>query len=262
MRSLLARVRSLPRRLLDSSLSLQSRSAGLVAVHGHHLFAPGLGPGSVVVDAGAHVGEFSREMIERFGCLCYALEPVPELYARIPEAPRLRRFALALGGSDGEAVLHLSGNPQANSVQAGIASAFGDRGTVTVRLASLESFLAQTGIEGPDLLKLDIEGSEIAVLESTRDETLKRIGQITVEFHDFLPGFADRRLIAALKRRLGRAGFTCVVLSRPSGDHGDTLFINRRRHRLGPGQRLHLFLMRHVTLELRRLLHQTRVRFS
>jgi hypothetical protein len=102
------------------------------------------------------------------------------------------------------------------------------------------------------------------VLESTGDGTLSRIGQITVEFHDFLDGFrdADAAPIAALKKRLRRAGFLCVVVSRPGGDHSDTLFINRRRHRLGLGRLGHLFLMSHVTLELRWLLQRVRARLS
>jgi FkbM family methyltransferase len=250
-----------PGRLLDACLRWQSRAAGLVSIQGHHLFAPALSPASVVIDGGANVGEFSRGMVDRFGCLCYAVEPVPELFARIPAGPRVRRFPLALGGADGEVVLHLSENPEANSVQAAIASGFGSRGTLVAPLVSLETFLEREGLWDADLLKLDIEGSEIALLESARDETLGRIGQITVEFHDFLDGSRDREAILALKRRLRRAGFLCVILSRPAGHHADTLFLNLRRHPLGPLRRLNLFLMRHGTLELRRILHRTANRY-
>lgn len=259
---LLSRLRPLPGRLLDACLRAQSRAAGLVSIHGHHLFAPPLSAASVVIDGGANVGGFSRGMVDRFGCLCYAVEPVPELFARIPESPRVRRFPLALGGGDGEVVLHLSGNPEANSADPDIASGFGSRGTLVASLASLESFLARAGLDGADLLKLDIEGSEIALLANAREETLRRIGQISVEFHDFLDGSRDGAAIASLKRRLRGAGFACIVLSRPAGNHADTLFINLRRHHLGPGRRLNLFLMRHVTLELRLLLHRVRARFT
>jgi FkbM family methyltransferase len=260
-RSLLARVRALPGRLLDAELRRQVRAAGLVAVHGHHLFAPGLDPGSVVIDAGAHTGQFSSAIVGRFGCLCLALEPVPELQARIAEGPRLRKFLLALGGTDGEVTLHLSDNPEANSVHPQVASELGHRGTLVARISTLSSFLREAEVERADLLKLDIEGAEIAVLETTTDETLRRLGQITVEFHDFLESFADHRPIEALKRRLRQNGFTCVVLSRPASNHSDTLFINRRRHRLALAQRFHLFLLRHVTLDLRRALHQARAWF-
>jgi FkbM family methyltransferase len=260
-RSLLARARGIPGRFLDACLRAQSRAAGLVSVHGHHLYAPPLSSSSVVIDGGANVGKFSRGMVDRFGCLCYAIEPVPELFARIPEDPRVRRFPLALGGSDGEVVIHLSGNPEANSADPAIASSFGSRGTLVATLVSLEGFLARAGLDGADLLKLDVEGSEIALLENASEETLRRIGQITVEFHDFLDGFRDGAAIAALKRRLWRAGFACVILSRPASNHSDTLFINLRRHPLGPLRRLNLFLMRHGTLELRRLLCRAANRF-
>jgi FkbM family methyltransferase len=261
-RPLLARARSIPRGILEACLRAQSRAAGLVSVHGHHLFSPGLGPSSVVIDAGANVGGFSLAVVERFGCLCHAVEPVPELFASIPDGPRIRRHLLALGGADGEVALHLSGNPEANSIHAAIASSFGSRGTLVASLSSLESFLARTGLAGADILKLDIEGAEIDLLASAREETLRRIGQISVEIHDFLEGFEDPRPIAALKERLRRAGFVCIVLSHPAGHHEDTLFINLRHPRLGPLRRLQLFLMRHGTLPLSGLLHRAGVRLS
>jgi FkbM family methyltransferase len=257
-RSLSARARSLPRRFLDACARLQCQATGLVSVHGHHVFAPGLDDTAVVIDAGAHTGEFSRQLADRFGCRCYALEPVPALLEQIPEGPLLRRFPLALGGADGEALLHLSGNPQAHSLYELIAREHGSRGNLVARLSTLESFLREAGLDGADLLKLDIEGAEVAVLATASDEVLGRIGQITVEIHDFLEGFAAGRSIAGLKRRLRQAGFTCVVMSRPSGHHGDTLFINRRRHSLRAAERLNLFLLSRVTLELRRLLHHVR----
>ncbi len=256
--SLLSRLRTLPGRLLDGIRRRQAAGAGLVEIRGHHLYAPGLGPTSVVVDAGAHKGEFSHAIGERFGALCLALEPVPELCAQIAEGPRLRRFNVALAGADGETVLHLSENPEANSVHPEIAAGQGPRGTLTVRTTTLESLLREAGVEGADLLKLDVEGAELAVLAATGDETLGRLRQITVEIHDFVPGFRDRRPVAELKERLRRLGFTCVVLSWPASNHSDTLFLNRRQIGLAPGQRLHLFLLRHLTLKLRRALHRAR----
>jgi FkbM family methyltransferase len=260
--SLLARARRLPGRLLAAGLRWQSRAAGLVAINGHHLYAPPLGTASVVIDAGANVGAFSRGIVDRFGALCYAVEPVPELFARLPEEPRVRRFRMALGGTDGEAVIHLSGNPEAHSVDPAIAASFGGRGTVTAPLASLEGFLVRAGLDRVDLLKLDIEGAEIPLLENAREETLRRIGQITVELHDFLAGRQDASRIRSLKRRLRRAGFLCVVLSRAAGHHGDTLFINLRRHRLGPFRRLNFLVMGRATLELQRLLYRLAQRMT
>src|SRR6185295_9298717 len=111
-------------------------------------------------------------------------------------------------------------------------------------------------VEGADLLKLDVEGAELAVLAATGDEALRRLGQITVEIHDFVPGFRDPHAISALKERLRHLGFTTVVLSWPASNHSDTLFLARHRLRLTLGQRFHLFLLRHLTLRLRRALHR------
>ena len=221
-RSLLARVRSVPGRLLDAALRAQSRAAGLVSVHGHHLFAPPLSAASVVIDAGANVGGFSSGMVDRFGCLCYAVEPVPELFARIPEGPRVRRFPLALGGADGEVVLHLSGNPEGPTASTPASPrASGSRGSWWLWTSPPSTASSPApAYRAPTSSSWTSMGSEIALLESVREETLERIGQITVEFHDFLEGSRDGEAIAALKRRLRRARFLCVVLSRPSSHHG------------------------------------------
>ena len=72
---------------------------------------------------------------------------------------------------------------------------------------------------------MDIEGQEIAVLESCSDAFLMRIDQITVEFHDFC-GLTSRLDIKRTIRRLEALGFWAVRMS--GGSYLDPLFINRR----------------------------------
>ena len=57
--------------------------------------------------------------------------------------------------------------------------------------------------EPVDLLKLDIEGAEAAVLEDCAD-VLGRVGALVAELHEFDPG---RRRMAGVLDLLGRAGF-------------------------------------------------------
>lgn len=260
--SLLAKLRPLPGRLVDALLRWQTGAAGLVAVHGHHVFAPALRPGAVVVDAGAHRGAFSRAMIERFDCRCFALEPVPRLFAQIAEGGALRRFLLALGGREGSVTLHLSANPEANSLDPALAGQHEGRGSLTARVSTLRGFLSTAGLAGADLLKMDIEGAEVAVFETASDEDLLALGQITVEFHDFVPGGTDPAAIDAIRGRLRRLGFRSVVLSWPASNHSDTLFLNGRRHPLTAAQRFHLAALDRLTLPLRRRLHRAGSRLA
>jgi FkbM family methyltransferase len=52
-----------------------------------------------------------------------------------------------------------------------------------VNALTLEMFLRQNAISRVDLLKMDIEGSEIDVFEGATDEDLQRVDQFTIEFH-------------------------------------------------------------------------------
>ena len=86
-------------------------------------------------------------------------------------------------------------------------------------------------LEKVDVLKLDIEGAELDVLESIPDSLLRKIDQITVEFHDFIPGYATLNRIEQTRGRLEASGFLCCVVSLRT--FGDVLFVDRGRFELG-----------------------------
>ncbi|HEV7670163.1 MAG TPA: FkbM family methyltransferase [Thermoanaerobaculia bacterium] len=255
------RVRRWPLAALGAVIARWSRAAGLADIATHHVYLPALGPEAVVIDAGANLGEFAAEIRRRTGARVVALEPVPELRSKIEPAANLAILDGAIVGERerpiGEVEIHLSENPQAHSSDPEIASRFGARGTIRVRAWTLPALLAELGIERVDLLKLDVEGAELEVLETASAETLGAIAQITVEFHDFLgdPEVAAR--VRAIRRRLGRFGFRALVLSAPWGHHADVLF-------LGPGvkvsrrARCHQALLTGIALPLRGLVHRLR----
>lgn len=89
---------------------------------------------------------------------------------------------------------------------------------------TLEKFLKENNIYKIDLLKVDIEGAEIEMFETSPGEILKSINQITVEFHDFLwPELKPR--VEKIKKRLIKLGFYCIPFS--IKNNGDVLFIKR-----------------------------------
>ena len=51
---------------------------------------------------------------------------------------------------------------------------------------TLKLFMAKCGIETADLIKVDIKGAELNMFEACSDELLSRVGQFSVEFHDFI----------------------------------------------------------------------------
>jgi hypothetical protein len=100
-------------------------------------------------------------------------------------------------------------------------------GSVIVPKIAFADFIRTQNIERVDLLKLDIEGSEIPLLRITPDDILLRISQITVEFHDFINP-DDLPLIHQIDQRLRGLGFRRVKFSR--GVWANCLFINTRIH--------------------------------
>jgi hypothetical protein len=106
-------------------------------------------------------------------------------------------------------------------------------GTVTVPGVTLATLVDRLGLARIDLMKVDIEGAEIALFDAAPDDLLRSIAQITVEFHDF----ADPSRAPAVRRtlaRLDRLGFAVLVMTRRF--HGDVLLVNRALTRIPPAR--------------------------
>lgn len=130
----------------------------------------------VVFDVGANIGDYSRLVIEearQLGCRVeiHAFEPSPlaaeKLRGLFARETSVRVVVAALSDWTGEAALHAgdSGSGHASLVQRGKpGSAVG--GEVKVKVQRLDDYMAQNGVGRIDFLKLDVEGSELAVLRS------------------------------------------------------------------------------------------------
>jgi FkbM family methyltransferase len=194
----------------------------MISARGHHFLGSPLHRESIVVDCGAHLGEFSKELHDHFGCRCYAVEAMPDLYQRIPIHPHIQKFNFAVSAQDGMARFYVAANQEANSLKADNPHATTAIETPAIRLPT---FMERHGLKTIDLLKLDIEGAEIEVLNSTPDEVLKACRQITVEFHDFIKGVVSAKDVQSVTKRLTTLGFDSIVFGQ--WDHADVLFINR-----------------------------------
>jgi FkbM family methyltransferase len=146
------------------------------------------------------------------------VEANPELCAVLEERG-LKVINAAVGAEDGRVILNVSSNPEGSSVlplpAESIYGATLDR-SIEVDAISLSSLLKT--LPGPvDVLKLDIEGAEVAALNSLGDDELREIGQITCEFHDD-PSFQFQMkdAVTGLISRLERIGFTCLQFNRPA----------------------------------------------
>lgn len=194
----------------------------VTTINEHTFVARHLRRNSVVVDLGGNLGEFSRQMNARFGCTCYTVEPMPALYAKLSRGPRLHAFNLAIAGTNQLLEFYTSTDNTAGSL---ILRPDVPDGKITVQGITLDEFVRDNEIKRIDLLKMDIEGAEVAVFETLSEETLAKVRQITIEFHDFMPEVMSRVDVARIRERLAKAGFRCLPWKMRS--NFDVLFVRR-----------------------------------
>jgi FkbM family methyltransferase len=128
-------------------------------------------PGSVVVDVGAHIGTHTLTMSRLVGPSgrVYAFEPVKKIYRELRRNLELNgvtnvvalRYALGKGSPT---VIEM--NPIHEGEEGGTAVGHGGD---AVELRSLDSF----GLEQVSLIKIDVEGFELPVLDGA-EETIRR----------------------------------------------------------------------------------------
>ena len=163
---------------------------------GVHVGLPGdvlamVGPGDWAIDIGANVGVVTGQLAARVGASghVWAIEPVPRNSACLKalcesnDLKMIRTFEMALGAENGTVSLRLP--PPGNSAVASVTASWINADKITVPVRSLDSLVAEHGIEGRlSLIKIDVEGYESQVLAGAT-ETLARFRPLLyVEFND------------------------------------------------------------------------------
>ena len=181
----------------------------------------------VVFDVGANCGYFSMRILDEYpSATVYAFEPqeclVREFEDVISENNLGKRafcHHCALGKQDGKALLYQNRSPiSASTVQAKAAKRkIINRQSVTVR--SLNSVLKEKMIEKIDVLKIDVEGAEMDVLEGA-DEILDKVSFLLIETHK---PFSDPEQVAGFLKKFDME--RCVSLEK--GNNIDLVFSRR-----------------------------------
>lgn len=195
----------------------------LINVCGHTFVKDFLGVTPLVVDCGANYGAFATYLAKEHLATVYGFEPDPRLFPMLPKLENVNFFNLAVSGSGEKLILNL-GERKCSSAY--FLEETGQT-AVTVKSTKLNDFCCEKRLKKIDLLKLDIEGAEIEVLEKLPFEFLATADQITVEFHDFLDKAEVPRILDVV-RRIQEHGFYFLKLS--YHDYSDCLFINTKIH--------------------------------
>jgi len=174
---------------------------------------------------------FDLAMIERFGCTVHAFDPTPKAVAWVTGQtfpPRFVFHPLGLADDDGEMHFILPGeHPSWDSYKLGAPGSTEERGAADraiCHVRRLETLVREVGVGRVDLLKMDIEGGEYAVIRDLLAGTI-RPRQLLVEFHYL--GAADHaaNFDATVKavRDLRQAGYRIFARS-PHGLEFSFLF--------------------------------------
>jgi len=164
----------------------QSYAAGISLLH----------QGAVVVDIGANIGAFSIAAAQAGAGVVHAFEPLPDNFALLQENVHLNEYdsiihpaQLAVAATSGSAVFHYNNNDAGGgtffpSIHAAWRGGEKDIGVqqLPVQCIALGEFFAQNKITSCDLLKLDCEGAEHAII-STLGETAACIDAVIFEYH-------------------------------------------------------------------------------
>ena len=194
-----------------------SSPRGVTARIAGHTFLPSLlRPANVLLDIGANQGQFTRAMARKFGCKVHAVEPNPHLCAALHELaiPGVTVHGVALADTRGLRPFLLMNNSESSHI---CATDNSSERVVQVEAVTLEDLISEIPDAGIDLIKIDVEGAELEVLERVPTRALERVRQFTVEFHQFM--YPESRVrIEAVKNRFRGSGFWVVDFSRTNYD--------------------------------------------
>jgi len=170
----------------------------------------------IFIDCGANIGISVLEWKHRWpACRIICFEPDPHAFAilnknmLVNDVPDVRCIRAALSDVKGFATLYGNIDQRGDARGNSIDPAWGQRensGEVQVPTVRLGSYIDQEPI---DFLKMDIEGSEFAVLNDIRKK-LHMVNAVYVEVHETTSTNSYNSLVK-IEQLLGEAGFTFEV---------------------------------------------------
>ena len=169
-----------------------------------------------LLDVGANRGQFSlMTRVVHPTIPIYAFEPLPSegaVYQRLFKSqPKVKFYPIALGEKEGIAEIHLSRRADSSSIlpigelQCKLFPSTDEVGTVQIRMGVLDKIPEAWSAYRRCLLKLDVQGFELAVLRGS-SEALKHCAYVYAECSD-VPLYTGQALYPDVAEFLKREGF-------------------------------------------------------
>jgi FkbM family methyltransferase len=175
--------------------------------YGRDLHLP---PNPVVIDIGGFIGDFSLYAVKRLNARKVVVcEPSPRNWTLLLRnianngyENRIEPENKAVTADGGSVMMNIDASDENQCMVSAYHT--NEQPVKAVSGISLSQLLRDHAVENVDLLKMDIEGGEYAILESTPNEVLSRIRNIVFEYHDIDGGWAK---LESAKQRLQREGY-------------------------------------------------------
>jgi FkbM family methyltransferase len=174
-------------------------------------FSPEIKENSIIIDVGAHIGAFSLFIASKFNNVkVLAFEPDPDNFALLTANIKLNGlennifpYRLAFSNKSGKKIkinIHPYNTGMSSATQSYKGLVKGQKSYFEALTVSLDDIFVKHNITNCDLLKMDCEGCEYVVILNTKEGTLKKIKNLSLEYHKC----GD---IKQIKKRLEDIGF-------------------------------------------------------
>ncbi len=177
----------------------------------------------VIFDVGAYVGEVAATYKRIFPrSTIYCFEPFPDSFnslCRLCRDESIIAHQIAFSDKEGKATFHINVDLSCNSLLPPTESDFKcysaksiKDGEIQVETNTLDNFCAGAGISCVDILKLDVEGAEVKVLEGASRMLSKQAIKIVYSEVMFIPHYTEGCLFHELTSFLNKRGYTLFNL--------------------------------------------------
>lgn len=144
---------------------------------------------SVVLDLGGYEGQWASDIHAMYNCEVHIFEALPEfaqsIEQRFKKNPRLHVYSYGIGEKSKIVDFYINRNGSS------MVRATGQ--LVQAKIVSADNFLREKNIQHVDLMKINIEGAEYALLEHLLEVGwIEHIENLQIQFHDFFPQARER----------------------------------------------------------------------
>lgn len=144
---------------------------------------------SIIMDLGGYTGVWVDKMINRYNPNVYVVEPIKKFFNVMEDKfnsnNKVNLLNLGVSNENKKDVIYLGGDGS---------SSRGNGTPVDVELVTMDKLLDLWGLDGVDLLQINIEGEEYPLLEHMLEtKVINRFKNIQIQFHMNYPNFIEKR---------------------------------------------------------------------